>query len=482
MNVVLDFAALPGFEVPARSAVYLGLDPADGYAPCWSSAQDSVGVIGPPRYGKSSGILMPTLMSWDGPAVVTSTRPDLLQFTGNRRAQLAATRAGQVVVYDPFATVPHTVSVQWSPTAGCADPSVAYRRASAMVAVVGQGVSDSQHWTTGAASILRGMFHAAALDGLGIVDVRRWLARQDTEQPAGVLRASTSPAADWADDLDAVQLLGDRERGSFFSMARTCIDATAEPRVRASALGPYLDIDAFLTSGSTLFIVGPSHYQKVAAPLTVGLVDAIAQRAAELAATRPGGRLDPGLLLCLDEVANIAPLDSLPSLVSEGGGAGIVTLWAAQSLAQLRARYGTDMQQAILTATTAKVIYGGMSNGGDLRDVSSWAGEYRQAQTTYYAGGPDPTHSPTQPGRSSTQPGGLADRDDAGRQHAIGSLYRPVLPVDALQQLPPGRAWLFYRSDTPLLVETRPAGLIPAYQALSGYTPQHPLDRLTGTA
>ncbi|GIF41860.1 type IV secretory system conjugative DNA transfer family protein [Actinoplanes xinjiangensis] len=464
----MDFPPIDSFTVTARQAVYLGLDPLDGHRPCWSNSSDSVGVVGPPRYGKSSGILIPTLMGWDGPAVVTSTRPDLLQFTGNRRRELASGRGGHVYVYDPFASVPGVTSVQWSPIAGCENPSVAYRRASAMVAVVGQGISDSAHWTTGAASILRALFHAAALDGSSIVDVRRRLARQETDPAAAVLRASTSEAVDWADDLDALQLLGDRERGSFYSMARNCIDATAEPRVRASALGPYLDIDAFLTSGSTLFIVGPSHHQKVAAPLIVGLVDAIAQRAAELAATRPGGRLDPALLLALDEIANIAPLESLPSLASEGGGAGIVTLWAAQSLAQLRARYGADLQQAILTATTAKVIYGGMSNGADLRDISSWAGEYRQAQTTYYAGGPDPAHSPDRPGR-------LADRDASGRQHAIGSLYRPVLPVDALQQLPPGRAWLFYRSDAPLLVETRPAGLMPPYKALSGYTPLLPL-------
>jgi hypothetical protein len=95
----------------------------------------------------------------------------------------------------------------------------------------------------------------------------------------------------------------------------------------------------------------------------------------------------------------------------------------------------------------------------------------RVPQATYYAGGPDPTRSPAQPGR-------LADRDDSGRQHAIGSLYRPVLPVDALQQLPPGRAWLFYRSDPPLLVESRPAGLITPFHALSGYTPLIPVDRL----
>jgi type IV secretion system protein VirD4 len=270
----------------------------------------------------------------------------------------------------------------------------------------------------------------------------------------------------WADDLQAVDRVGERERGSFYSVARNCLDATAEPRVLASAAADDLDLDRFLLTGSTLFIVGPSHYQDVAAPMIVGLVDSIAQRAAELAAGSDG-QLDPPLLLALDEVANIAPLRSLPALVSEGAGRRIITLWAAQSLAQLRARYGADEQQAILTATTAKLVFGGMSNGNDLRDVSGWAGDYREPQVTYYAGG-DGVRDML---RSPAQPGGLAGQEEVGRTHAVGGLYRPRLPVDALQQLPELHAWLFYRSDRPLLVQTRPAGLMPPYAALANLPP-----------
>jgi type IV secretory pathway TraG/TraD family ATPase VirD4 len=436
--------------------VYLGLDPADGHRPCWSSPEDSIGIVGPPRYGKSSGIIIPAIMTWDGPLVATSTRGDLLRAAGNWRRQLAAARGGDVYVYDPFHSEPGVTSLHWSPLAGCTDPSICYRRASAMVAVVGRGITDGEHWRAGAATILRAVFHAAALGGVGMPDVRRWLASQDVREPARLLRDGNTPAAGWADDLHAMTLLGERERGSFYSVARNTLDATAEPRVMASTIGESFDVDRFLLTGSTLFVVGPSHYQAVAAPMIVGLVDSIAQRAAELAAASPLGRLDPRLLLALDEVPNIAPLESLPALVSEGGGRGIVTLWAAQSLAQLRARYGADIQQAILTATTAKVIFGGMSNGADLRDISGWAGEY-------YSGSGDATRSPSQPGRLTTS-------DGAGQQHAIGGLYRPVLPVEALQQLPPLHAWLFYRSDAPLLVETRPAGLMAPYRDRAGYT------------
>jgi type IV secretory pathway TraG/TraD family ATPase VirD4 len=465
---VPQLAELPPFTVQPRRQVYLGMDPADGYRRCWTGdLRDSVGIVAPPGYGKSSGVIIPAIMSWDGPVVATSTRGDLLQFCGNWRAQIAAQRGGTVYTYDPFGSEPGVTSLRWSPLAGCDNPTICYRRVSAMVAVAGHGISDGEHWRAGAGLILRGMFHAAALGGVDLAEVRMWLATQNTRPAAQILNDHPRAARGWLADLQAVDKVGERERGSFYSVARNTLDATAEPTALASALTSDLDIDRFLGTCSTLFVVGPSHYQEVVAPLIVGLIDSITQRAAELAARSLGGKLDPPLLLALDEIANIAPLRSLPALVSEGGGRGIVTAWAAQSLAQLRGRYGADGQQAILTATTAKLIFGGMSNGNDLRDISGWAGEVREPQATYYAGGTTPESAM----RGPTAGGGLAGEGDVGRMHAIGSLYRPALPVEALQQLPPLHAWLMYRSDPPLLVETRPAGLMAPYAALAGYTP-----------
>jgi type IV secretion system protein VirD4 len=455
---------LPPLRVEPRPQVYLGLDPADGLRRCWSGPEDSVGIVGPPRYGKTSGLIIPALMTWAGPVVATSTRGDLLRFCGGWRGHLAAQRGGRVYVYDPFGSEPGVTGLRWSPLAGCTDPAVCYRRVAAMTGVVAKGITDGEHWRTGAAIILRGLFHAAALAGTDLAQVRRWLAQQDVRTAADILRHSDTAARGWGDDLQAIEQVGDRERGSFFSVARNCLDATAEPTVLASTAATDLDLDHFLSTASALFIVGPSHYQDAVAPLIVGLVDSVAQRAAEVAARSPGGRLADPLLLALDEVANIAPLRSLPSLVSEGGGRGILTMWAAQSLAQLRARYGADEQQAILAATTAKLIYGGMSSGEDLRNVSSWAGEWRDPQVTYYAGGAGRAGAMRGPAPG----GGLAGEEDIGRMHAVSGLYRPVLPVEAIQQLPPLHAWLFYRSDPPLLVETRPAGLMEPYRQLSG--------------
>ncbi|RNL80728.1 type IV secretory system conjugative DNA transfer family protein [Halostreptopolyspora alba] len=467
-------------KIRPERRVYLGQDPHDGHVPLWSAPRDSVAVVGPPGYGKTSGVLIPALLHWDGPAVVTSTRSDLVQATGDHRRAVATSGPfnGAVHIYDPLEAEGYG-SLRWSPAAGCANASVCYRRVQAMTSTIGSGVSDGEHWRSGAALILRGLLHAAALAQAPMTHVRRWIAHQATEEPAGIIRAhpATEAAHDFADDLEGLALIGERERGSFYSMARTTLDLMADPRVRASAAAIDLDIDQFLTSKSTLYVVGPNHYQAAIAPLIVALVDAIAQRAAELAAAQ-GGRLDPPLLLALDEVANIAPLDSLPSLVSEGGGRGITTVWAAQSLAQMRQRYGADGAQAILTASTAKLIYGAMSSDQDLRNVSAWAGETRVPEITHHGattGGypiPDRAVPPASPTTTRTaEVGGVGLPTDQARQHSVSGTYRPALPTEAIQMLPPGQAWLFYGSETPLEVSTPPAGTLPAYRDAAGYTP-----------
>ena len=52
-------------------------------------------VVGPPKAGKTRKVIAPTLACWDGPALVTSTKGDILQTAAHRA------RLGPVAVYDP---------------------------------------------------------------------------------------------------------------------------------------------------------------------------------------------------------------------------------------------------------------------------------------------------------------------------------------------------------------------------------------------
>jgi type IV secretion system protein VirD4 len=420
MSVALS--AIPPFTVAPRRQIYLGMDPNDRFRRCWAGPMDSVGLIGPPRFGKSSGVVIPTLLTWDGPLVAISSRADLFNATRHWRDRLARRRGGEVHLYDPFGVVSNETSVRWSPLAGCDDPSVCWTRALDMTKMVprvaGSGGGVFRSYT---AAILRALFHAAALSGGGLDDLTRWLDTQDFRTPVTVLDTSASPARGWADVLRNLEGPLDQFQRQVLAAVRTCIDATAHVNVRASTRDSNLDIHRLLRTNSTLFVVVPT-WTKVVASLMLGLIGAVTSSASGLAAQSPGGRLEPPLLLALDDMVELAPDPAMTSRLREGGNMGVLTLWTAQSTAQLRDEFGGDAQQALLAATTVKMIFGGASHSGDLNDVAAWAGRLNRRE--------------------------------------------PFLPPEAVQMLPPFHAWLFNPGSEPLLVDTRPAELIEPYRQL----------------
>jgi hypothetical protein len=128
--------------------------------------EDSVGVVGPPRVGKTAGVLIPQALMWGGSLISTSTKPDILRATAGRRLQLAQQHGGKVCLYAPTATgsVEGMEPVRWSPLAGCQDPRIAALRVETLVqaAQTGRGIENADHWRAGASRILRPYFLAAA--------------------------------------------------------------------------------------------------------------------------------------------------------------------------------------------------------------------------------------------------------------------------------------------------------------------------------
>src|SRR5205807_1151906 len=68
--------------------------------------------FGPPQSGKSAGLAVPALLEWQGPAVASSIKTDLLAVTHARRSSL-----GRTFVFDPF-QLAGTESHTWSPLGG----------------------------------------------------------------------------------------------------------------------------------------------------------------------------------------------------------------------------------------------------------------------------------------------------------------------------------------------------------------------------
>lgn len=331
-------------------------------------------VLGPPRSGKSSGLIIPTVLTCPGPVVSTSTKPDILTATAAARSQV-----GKVWEFDPTGHTPATSrSLRWSPVTCAVSWDGALMMARAMVAGsgVGAGTTDATHWAKRATALLAPLLHAAALDHLNIGQVLEWVlahhldpARQILTEHAAQLPAST---------LVGLGHTEARERSSIFSAAADALEAYTSHGALTAATDPNFDAARFVSSTDAIYIHAPAEHQALAAPLVCGLLAEI-RRATYHAHAQ--GHLPHPVLFALDEAANIAPLAELPSIASEGGGQGLSLIAAFQDLSQARHRWG-PLADGFLTLFGDKLILPGVADPQTLDAISVALGEYDRPVTS----------------------------------------------------------------------------------------------------
>ena len=336
-----------------------------------SGPEQAVLVIGPPRSGKTSRVIVPTLLAYQGPVVSTSTKPDVLVATLAARAG-----KGRVWQFDPTGRaeqVPGVERLRWSPLlcAGEWDGALLISRAMVDAAGLGTGVTDGSHWAKRAQALLAGVLHAAAVGGESMRTVVGWVATHDPDSALSRLREhGGSPLA--IDVLTGIANTDPRERSSIFSATADALDAYTSQAALDAAEHPNFYAGRFVRSRDTIYIHAPGEHQRLAAPLVCGLLAEIRRATYQAhAAGVLGGRV----LFALDEVANVAPIQELPQLASEGGGQGLLLLAVLQDLSQARARWST-LADGFLTLFGAKLILPGIADQRTLETVSVTLGEY----------------------------------------------------------------------------------------------------------
>lgn len=396
----------------------------------WCSVEDSALLVGPPRMGKGVHVVIPWVLDAPGPVVATSTRPDTLAVTIHARA-----RRGPVAIFDPQRLADLPGGMRWSPVRGCETPRTALVRARGLAAGAGFGrtVSDSDFWAGQTETALRCLLHAAALDGRRAVDLYRWsLNPVLAEDAVTTLNRHPRAASGWADALEAAIHADPRTRDSVWLGVRQSLAALADPDVLAAvdpAPGEEFDPAEFLRDSGTLYLLASAVTSGSCAPLVAAFVEDITETARSLAARSPGARLDPPLLLALDEIANLTPLPSLPQLMAEGGGSGITTLAVLQSLAQARNRWGEHAADAIWDAATVKLVLGGLAKYRDLDDIARLLGEIDELTET-------------------------RSRGRAGERSTSTSVRMvPVMPPSVLRTLPFGTGVLLLRHTRPVVID-----------------------------
>ena len=319
-------------------------------------------VIGPPRSRKSSAFLVPSVLTHSGPVVVTSSKADVLDMCFDARREL-----GPVWVLD-LGSHPAPAGATlcgWSPLTGCEDWDAALHRARAMVGATGQGGDgQDQFWRRMAEKLLAPLLHAAALAHYTVEDLARWVLLGDLDEAAQIL---SGHGALWAAAvLTGIDRTDSRLRDSVLVTAGDTLRVYDSTRGREQARGPLLDVDVFLASRGTLFVIAPGDVQALAAPIVVGVLDDIRR-------TAYAGDYET-VLLALDEAANIAPLPDLPSIASEGGSQGVQMMVVVQSLHQARRRWPQEAD-GFLTLFPHKVLLPGVLERDTIEGLAALLGE-----------------------------------------------------------------------------------------------------------
>lgn len=440
--------------------------------------------FGPAGSGKTATLAGPAILEWDGPALVCTSKPDLVHLSWDGRSD----RGGQTWLFDPSATMKRPASgpgsrhpmrrYGWSPlqalTALPRDPgelelswrtrqwALARRTADMMVQASGHVSGHGDGTATGAraaAQLLAPMLLAAVASGQPMGQVADWLDRRDERAVTGALhRVGVADAmAAW-------------ETGRAFDPST----AAAVSQVLSLAMAPYLDpglaglprddqaqIDVRqLLDGrpNTLYLyAAPDHGERFQ-PLLATLLSQVADAALARAASSGGGTLNPPLLVVIDGTVHCTPPAVLDQLANAGSaGAGIQVLSLFTGLLQLERAFGRE--QALRTADNhrARLALPTLDDTPTLsylssisRDGGSWIPTLQGGEAVLLHGELPPLSLTLRPWQSDeslrrwVQGGGGGPATDAGRRRWRGprpwerSARRPQ-QVDADDPLlPPG--------------------------------------------
>jgi type IV secretion system protein VirD4 len=309
-------------------------------------------VVGPAHAGKTSGLAVPALLEWPGPAVVASTKSHLMDETIGWRSH-----QGEVHVFDPSAVTRYHRS-GWSLLSDCGTWQGAIRMAQHLTtaaqalpgvrfeapggAVLGAGGAPSagpagpgvtagvgvtalepmrsQLWTSAMAMALAPFLYAAAAEGRTIMQAARWIEREERDEVLAILKKVDQGAAH---AHEATFFREDASRSSFFHLMYQVLSVYNDPTVAETSSKHEIVAEELLDGGhNTLYLTAPEHDQARFGPLFATIVRQMLTAVNDRYAAE-GTPLDPPLLLLLDEAVGITSVEDLAIIASTGGAKGV---------------------------------------------------------------------------------------------------------------------------------------------------------------
>lgn len=344
-------------------------------------------VSGPSGVGKSRRVLGPGILSWQGPVVAISSKPDLIDLTLEKR--LAWGGHDRTYVLDLSGEVPDEVlppgatKVVVDPVALVASDDEAVDMAALLMKAGSAGASgratggssgEGAMWETLANAPLAGILRAAGADGVAWARAAVGRVQPPDEDD------ETTPC--WANAIGRLERMGcdmlAEELESAAALEEKMRDSVGitmkqglAPWTRSTVAGGP-DAVAFRPAmlehpRSTLFVVAPA--TGVAAGAAVGVVDAItAHWRASQTAPEPLAHL----LIVADELCNTLPWAKLPTVVTEARAMGVAVLAAMQATSQFARRYGAEGMTELREVFPAILVLTGAPEK-EILERAAWA-------------------------------------------------------------------------------------------------------------
>jgi type IV secretory pathway TraG/TraD family ATPase VirD4 len=263
--------------------------------------------------------------------------------------------------------------------------------------------NDREFWSLQAKRALTTLMHAAAVGALSMRDVLRWVAAPDDAGQEISRLLARSPAQSVDDTALQFLTTNPNTRTSITSTMMPALDWLSDDTAAAAA-GQSVDAQVVLTPDGvdtppapvvfsaeelisrmgTVYLLG--RHEEHIGPLVTAFTADIARKARDMASRMPAGRLSPALTFALDEAALICPIP-LDDWTADMGGRNITIHIAAQSLPQIRQRWGHDGAAAILNNANTVLLFGGTRDPDDLQGWATLIGERDELVPSYDAHG-----------------------------------------------------------------------------------------------
>jgi type IV secretion system protein VirD4 len=352
--------------------------------------------LAPPGTGKTRRWLSQSAVLWPGPAVVSSSKDDLMQLVASRRwgeAMLLDLRpitpphypsAFTPCRYDPTALITRLEDAQAAAETLLSMSSVAFGGAQARPAV------DNGMWENLAFAPLTCLLYAASPCALGLgmewaleaaedVDVpSSWPGRGEQlgSEPSWVTAALWCGHPLFEARVRGILSMVDKQRDSVKMTVTKSLTAWLRTAIRDRDL-PTFD-PAFLDDPhTTLYVLSPA--DGTVAPLAVTLMEQLIRRQ-----RMKVGQWEeyPRLGFYLDELPN-TPLPKILQYFAEARGLGVSICAAAQATSQLDVVYGPVQGRAIRDVVPATLIMYGAHEEELMRSAAFWGGKTTRSQQSY---------------------------------------------------------------------------------------------------